>query len=651
MLQLATLKKMADDATEMMDSSRTEGLRARDYYNGDQYTAAELAILKKRKQPIVWENLIRRKVDALVGLEMQSRVDPKALGRQPDDEQAADLATRALVFADDIARFDQKRSQVAYNLGIEGYGGIEVVVRQKGEHIDPELIRLRWEEIFFDPFSREADFSDAQYLGVLKWVSVAQAVEILAPYADDKTPEQIEEIVQSSLSLGGPTYDDRPRGEVFGWGDKKGKRVKICYMYYRSGGVWHLAAFCGSEAIYNKPSPYLDESGQPECAIILQSTYVDTENGRHGIVKDMIPQQDEVNKRRSKLLHQLNSRQTMGHKGSITPQPGQTAEQYIRAQMASPEGHIEYDQDPTTTVPGFQIIPQSDQIAGQFQLLQDSKQALQNLGPNASLLGQLTGKQSGRAIMAQQQAGMAELAPFYDAVRDFSVRVYRAMWNRIRQYWTQPRWIRVTDEDGAQFFGVNIQQRDPFGGITVANRIAEVDVDIIIDAAQDYVTLQAEQFEMLTQLAQSGAPIPPDVIIEASALKDKQKILERLRDPQAQQAQAQQQQMQAAQFQAMLEKTQAETQQKAAAAGKLQAETQQIASEIGAPDGSGNDAMIRASEAQQRLEIDRTNALAGNRLKEAQTIKAMAEAERVATETRLAPAQAQMAMQRQGGQR
>lgn len=651
MLQIDALKRMADDGASMMETSREQGQTARRYYNSQHYTAADLAILKRRKQPIVWENLIRRKVDALVGLEMQGRVDPKALPRQPEDEEAAEIATRALVFADDIARFDQKRSQVVYNLAIEGCGGMEVVVRQSGDQIDPELIRLRWEEIIYDPFSREADFSDAQYMGVVKWVSVAQALEILRPYAEGMTEEALAGMVEASLSIGGATYDDRPSGEAASWGDKRGKRVKIAYLYYRHEGTWHLAAFCGGGEVYNQPSPYLDQDGKPDNAIILQSTYVDEENGRHGIVLDMIPMQNEVNKRRSKILHQINSRQTKGHAGAFPNHSDETAADYIRREMAKPDGHIQYEQDPTSKVPGFEIIPQTDQIAGQFQLLLDSKQALQNLGPNASLLGQLSGQQSGRAILAQQQAGMAELAPFYDAIRDFSVRVYRAIWNRIRQFWTQPRWVRVTDEDGTQFFGVNIRQVDEFGQVSVQNRLAEVDVDIIIDAAQDYITLQAEQFETLSKMQ----GIPPDVLIEASSLPNKQKLLERMKDPQAQEQQQAAMQAQMAEFQARLRDLEASAAQKAAAAGKLQAETAKIASEIGAPVETGGDD-VRAVEAAERLAIDRSKAEVGNELTRAQAVRTMAEAERTAVETRLAPARAAADMQRRafapnGGQR
>lgn len=667
MLKLESLRKMAEQASDLTEEARLKSTRCRDYYDSNQLTSAELAALKRRKQPIVWENLIRRKVDALVGLEMQGRVDPRALPRQPDDQQAADLATMALVYVDDLTRFDNARSRVAENMAIEGYGGVEVVVRERNGGIDPDIVRLRWEEIFYDPFSREADFSDARYMGVQKWMNIETAVEYCRPFAGGKQDAEIEEMLTASLTLGGTTYDDRPQGQTSTWGDRKGKRVKLCYMYYQSGSQWNLALFCGGGEIYNQPSPYMDDQGKPANAIILQSCYVDRDNGRTGIVWDWLPLQDEVNKRRSKILHGLNSRQTMGHRGAIVAPEGIDPIKHLKDELARPDGHVEYDQDPSTNVPGFQIIPQTDQIAGQFQLLSDAKQAIQMLGPNASLQGQLQGKQSGRAIMAQQQAGMAELAPFYDAIKDFTLRVYRAVWTRIRQYWTGPRWIRVTDAtEGLQFVGINIPAVSPQGQIEVQNKVAELDVDIIIDASPDYATLQQEQFEMLTQLAASSPPgaIPFDIIIEASQLKDKGKILEKLRDPQRQQADQQRQQeaeqIQKAGAQAKIQSEQAGAEQKAAAAGKLQAETAEIMNALQNPQAPQDDGHMHAARAAvdmrklqgdefdkaERRRIDEAKAGAEIEQKRALAAKTSAEAQRTAME--IMPPQVILARPREG---
>ena len=584
-LDLHELRRMVDVAADMTEEARRNSERSRDYYDSRQLTEIEKAILRKRKQPELTINRIKRKIDAMVGIEQKGRVDPRALPRNPQDEDAADIATKALVYVEDVTRFDMLRSAFCYNLAIEGYGGVEVNVRTRNGQQDPDLVRLRWEEIFFDPYSRELDFSDAGYVGVQKWMTLDRATEFAKGYSPDMSDEALEEMLRVSMEglSGGETYDDRPK-HAAAWGDKKKKRVKLAYMYYRCEGTWYLSLICGGGVIYNEVSPFLDYTnnpqGEPDNAIILQACYIDRENRRYGIVPDMIPMQDEINARRSKLLHQLNSRQTMGAKGAVADVAK------MKKELAQPDGHVEYEQDPMASVPSFQIVPQTDQIAGQFQLLQESKGEIDMLGPNPSLLGQQEGQQSGRAIIAQQQAGMAELAPFYDNLRDWTLRVYRAMWNRIRQFWTEPRWIRVTDEqEKLQFIGIN--QPDPMTG-QVMNQVGALDVDIIIDMTPEYASLQQEEFNSLVELAKSGmVQIPPDVLIEASQLRNKGKLLEKLNggpeqaDAMAQQQAMAQQAMQAqlGELMAKVEKLTAEAENKRADTALKVAQAEQIAQE------------------------------------------------------------------------
>jgi hypothetical protein len=85
-----------------------------------------------------------------------------------------------------------------------------------------------------------------------------------------------------------------------------------------------------------------------------------------------------------------------------------------------------------------------------------------------------------------------------------------------------------------------------------ANKVAELDVDIEIDEVNETPTLQAEQFEALTNLAGTGffgTPVPPpivELIIQASNLRDKQKLLDILDQMQEQAAQPQPDPMQQA---------------------------------------------------------------------------------------------------------
>jgi hypothetical protein len=543
MADLARLKSMVERAADLTADAREASEKDRDYYDGYQWTAEEKAILGKRKQPVLTINRIRRKIDAMIGIEQRGRVDPRAWPRNPQDEAAADVATKALVFVEEKERIDVKRSRAFENLLVEGYGGVEVIAEERGGQMEVCVKQLRWEELFFDPHSREKDFSDAAYLGVQKWMTLEAATEYAMQFVADTDPADVMEMldVSGGASETGETYDDRPLREgQMAWHDRRQKRVRVAQMYYRQGGAWRLAVFSGKAVLHDEFSPYYDETGKPCCPIILMSAYVDRENRRYGLVRDLIPLQDEVNKRRSKLLHALNHRQTMGYKGAVDVAA-------MKRQLAMPDGHVEIN--PIAAEDGvrpFEMIPLTDQIAGQFSLLTEAKAEIDMLGPNASLLGQLEGNQSGRAIMAQQQAGLAELAPIYDSLRDWTERVYRAVWMRIRQFWTAPRWIRVTDDNEApRFMGLNQVAMGPMGPQMV-NAVAEIDVDIQIDQAPEYASLRSEQFQKLAELAQAGLPIPPRAILEASDLRDKAKLMEMIDGPpEAQQMQAQQQQEQA----------------------------------------------------------------------------------------------------------
>ncbi len=548
---ISKLRKMVEIAIDETSPARELSERDRDYYDGYQWTPAEQAVLRKRKQPVITINRIKRKIDAMVGIEQRGRVDPRAYPRNPQDEAAADAATKALVFVDDNTRFDSKRSAAFENVLVEGYGGCEVIVEMKRGRPEVVINRLRWEEIFFDPYSREKDFSDAAYTGCMKWMTIDAALELYGAVYQGEG--DLGELLEKTMKFAqDTTFEDRPATQVSRWADQRQKRVRIAQMYYRKGGIWCLAIFCGGGIIYQGESDYLDEDGKPDNPIILFSGYVDRENQRYGVVRDMISAQDEINKRRSKLLHQLNSRQTIAVKGAVDSVAD------MKRQLAMPDGHVEinieaFEDAIRAGVKPFEVVQNADQTAGQFSLLQESKSEIDMLGPNASLLGQLEGNQSGRAIQAQQNAGFAELAPIYDSLRDWTLRVYRAIWNRIRQYWTEERWIRITDDMGSvEFVGLNVQQgmqvaMGPSGPVmqpVMQNAVAEMDLDIIIEDMPDVASLKQEEFAQMADMAGKGVPIPPEALIEASSLRNKKEILDRMEEAKAQAMQAQMAQMQ-----------------------------------------------------------------------------------------------------------
>ena len=594
-LDLEELKQMAENSVSLTSTARALSERDNDYYHGHQYTSGEIATLKKRGQPVVSNSRLKRKVDAMVGIEQRNRVDPKAYPRNPGDEDAALAASKALMFVDDNTNFDVKRSSCFEDMIINGYSGAEVIVEDKNGRLEIVINKLRWEEIFFDPHSREKDFGDAAYMGVMKWMSIDRAFDLYSE-SFDGSDEELHELLQTSLVMAqdGETYEDRPYvTNSFQWSDPKMKRVRVAQMYYKRSNEWHLGIFVAGGTIYNEISPYQDEYGNSSNPICLMTAYIDRDNNRYGFPRDLIDTIDEINKRRSKLLHIMNSRQTWGPKGAVVSPAA------MKRELASPDGHIEVTQEAVldareSGVAPFNIIPQSDQIAGQFSLLTESKIEIDQVGPNAALLGQMGSSASGRAIMAQQQAGYAELAPIYDSLRDWTTRVYIVIWERIRQYWTEKRWIRVSDDvKGIEFIGINMptgEQQvapDPETGMmmirpVVENEVAKVNIDIIIQEAPDYVSIQQEQFEQMVQLAKNGIQLPPEMLIEASSLPNKADLLERLDEMQQAGAQGAQQQQQLEQRmqQAEVSKIASEVEENMADARKKQTEADENIAQI-----------------------------------------------------------------------
>lgn len=537
-LTVADLVRMFEEAEESTYTARQEAERDRDYYDHKQLTADEIAELKKRGQPQVIANRIQPKVNFLVGLEKSQRIDPKALPRTPAHEHDADGASQALRYVADTEDFDAKRSMVWKNLLIEGAGGIEVAV-ESGYSGEPEikLRRIAWDRMFWDPHSCEHDFSDAGYIGVVLWMDYDEALR--------KYPDAEEAISATLSSAPSDTYDDKPKFNL--WADRKRKRVRVCQIWIKSGDQWHFAEYTKGGILKAGPSPYVTDKGESDCGLIFASAYVDRDNNRYGLVRIMVSLQDEINKRRSKALHLLNTAQITMRAGAVDDV------EKSRREAARPDGVMVVNPVGNSLDDVFRFNTRTDLAAGQVQLLQESKNELDQIGPNATMMGekaQGSSAASGKAIIASQQGGMMEVGDLMDHLRHFDRRVFRAVWARIRQFWTAEKWIRTTDDErNVKWVAMNVDpaqlqmlaQQNPqmvqsLAG-AVAN-IAELDCDIIIDEAPDSVTPALEQFEAITQLKQfdTNNELPFRALIEAAPnLRNKDKVLQEM-DKRAQEA-------------------------------------------------------------------------------------------------------------------
>lgn len=496
----AKLKRQYLDYLSTKRNEIDEQINSRRYRHGAHYTAEQIEALRRRKQPVVTYNRISRKIDGVVGLVEKLRLDPKAYPRTPKHEQGAELATAVLRYVMDEQEWKAKSPICAADGATEGIGGIELTLEQgdKGDReiafeiVDPE-------NFFYDPRSSRLDFSDARFMGVGKWMDVDQAKEMFPDKADD---------LDASLD-GSELTSNSDREQK--WFSSDQKNIRIVDHWYKHKGEWCFCIYTGSMKLMEGKSFLVDEKKKTTCKYLMFSANVDQDGDRYGFVRALRSAQDEINSRRSKGIHELHTRRVIAERGAFD-----NIEE-ARRELARPDGVAIRNPNKEVT---FDDAAKAANIQGQFEMLQEAKNEIENFGPNPALVGTGVEAKSGRAIALMQQAGIAELGPYILALRGWKLRVYRAIFNAIQHHWTGERWVRVTDDnDVAQFIQINGVQLGPDGQPAMVNAIGSLDVDIILDEGPDQINAMADTNEALAQVLTTVGPmLNPKVAQAAVAL-------------------------------------------------------------------------------------------------------------------------------------
>ncbi len=609
---LAVVRQQFEEYMEGTQSARKLAEKCRDYKDGNQWTSAERDTLKKRKQPCITDNKIQDKCDTLMGIEKQMRSDPKAFPRTPGDDESADAATDSLRYIADCNDFNRTgRKPATDNLIVEGLCFGQVIVeKQKGQYVKIGMEHIRWDRGYVDIHALRDDFDDKTYCGYFRWMDAEDAKREFK--GREAAIDQSTNSGGASVANVGESADDKPRYIMT---VRKRSRVQVFKHYWRKNGVWKEGVWCAGGWLEDlKPCEYKDEHGEPYCCMEIQATYRDGDGNPYGLVPRWLDLQDEHNKRRSKMLHLLNAKRVITQRGSIVDDKGGIQE--IRDELHKPDGVITLNGD----IAQFRVEDNLNEAQGQWQLLQQTDLALSQTGPNAALQGN-TGSLSGRAKQLDQQAGSLMVTPVFEALDSWELRMYRQAWCRVKQYWTAPMWIRVTDDENTpKFVGLNqpvlvgdlaaqaakndqeFQSMPPEeqrahmealaqhpqaqaqaiveGKPQVKNNTAEIDVDIIIDRVQDTVNVQAEQFDILAKIADRRPEVPFEVLVDISQLRadTKKRVRDKLsgNDP-ASQAQAKMmqvmQELQAALAAANVRKAEADANRAEAGAAKDMAAT------------------------------------------------------------------------------
>jgi hypothetical protein len=488
-----------DTWLSVTEDARYSSERNRDYKDHKQWTEEERAIVEKRWQAAVTVNRVHPKVEGLKGLLVQRKTDPKAYARTPKHEKAAQAVTDALRYVADNNKLDKTKLEVAENVFVEGYGAALVDVVDRGHGPEIITVPIPWDRYYYDYNSRRLDFSDKRWDGIVIWMD-----EDVAKETFDLDDDEVSELYTDTGSFSGgfETFDDRPR-----WVDSDEKRIRICQHYEIEDGKWTICYFTkGKMLVDPEEVPYLDEYGEPVNPIEGVTAYIDRDNNRFGEVTYWLDLQDEINHRRSKFLFLLSQRQTMSRMGAVQDIPA------MKRELAKPDGHVEYDGEKGD----WDVIPTSDMAQGQFTLLEEAKAELDNVGYG----GNLNGKDlSNRAMMNLQQTDVNELSGLFENLLDWENRIYNQFWWRIRQYWTEEKWLRILD-DKTKLRWVGLNEQVPLKTI-LEERINDESLSIpqrnaAFDKLNQMMQAQDPALSSIVEVRNEIPTIDVDILIETT---------------------------------------------------------------------------------------------------------------------------------------
>lgn len=557
---------------------RREAREDYQFVAGQQWHKADKAALEEQGRPAITINRIKPQINILSGYQRLNRYDIDFVPRRSDDEQLCDVRKGITKYILDQCDYASVESQVFVDAAICGRGWFEVKYDWDYATLDGEAVIARESpfNIYVDPESRKADYSDAQFIIRARWVDKDELC-LVYPDKADLIRAQTDIYDQAEEE-----YDETALEPLWYQKDTKKLRLVECWYKQRTRKTFWLTAsgdlipkeqfkldalasgelirpvtlpytevrvevFFGEVELENIPSPY--EHG--EFPFVPMWVYNFGENDLPaGIVRDVKDPQREINKRRSQTLHILNTQANSGwimEDGAMTPDQ----EDNFKDTAAVPGGvhHV--------APGGLSKIKQLQPSAPPAALIQAITEAEQDIsaitGINESLLGtDVPASPSGRAIELRQKQAVTHLAPMFDNLRRAKKRIAYLLWGKrnrkgvIPQYYTEAKCYRIMGPNGQpQYINVNqpVMVNDPLKGIitTTLNDLSQGEFDIIISDTPATTSQRIAQFWSLVD-AVSKLGIPGDMVfdllLDLSDIPDKEEIKKRWVQRQQQQAAA-----------------------------------------------------------------------------------------------------------------
>lgn len=644
--------------------NRMEMALDEDFYDGDQWTEQDKAVLGSRGQAPLVYNVISTTVNWMLGTEKRGRTDYKILPRTEEGSKPAERKSQLLKYLSDVNTSDFHVSRAFKDAVVAGLGWIESGLQPEDEG-EPIYDRYEsWRNIIWDSMATELDLSDGRYQFRTKWVDVDIAKDWFKDRADviERSASTSFDLMRS-LDGAGDYAMDAAEEE---WGQSgfhsavdghvsKRDRVRLIEAWFRTpsedrymrGGQFtgelfdprsnghmteieqgrativnkvrmrtHVAIFAEDGLLFLAKSPYRHNQF-PFTPIWCYRK--GRNNLPYGVVRAMRGPQEDINKRASKALHILSSNKVIMDEGAVPNM------ETFEDENARPDGVIVKRQGKH-----LELAVDRELAPAHLDLMSRSIEMIQQLsGITDENLGRTTNATSGKAIIARQDQGALATATIFDNLRLARQHHGSKMLSLMEQFMSEEKQFRITNMRGKPEF-IEANKGDGMGGLLPESDIVSTKADFIISEDDWKATMRQAQveelFEMMTQMGQVSPELVMatlDLLVETMDLPQREELVKRIRsitgqeDPDAdpnnpdeetiarQQAKQQEQEYARAMAEAELADKKASAAEKQAKAEKTGAEGAKVIADIqrilAETAGSNVETQVRALEAAAQI--------------------------------------------------
>jgi hypothetical protein len=559
------LKEMIKEAKEIDAKSIEDGETAERYYSGEQWDDADKQALENNSRPVITINEIAPKIDLLTGDFRQSKKDVTFYPVEGGDIEVARLSTELDKHVFTLNNIEIVDSEVYRDLLVAGRGIYFITVDfNKNMFGEITLEKMRWTDCHFAPYCKY-DLSDCEYAVIKRHVPISKLQKLYPEHKDKLVADTKSESFRGNKTFTrADDYDVKPESDykIFK------KLVEVDEVWERVyETVYSIVDFNNEfvttlNNISKSDIKELEDIGFSvvrrvikkmrvsliSCGVLLEERIEDQswfpvlpviakrdyDGNFYGKIKEVLDVQNLINKLTSQSVDILNRVATYGY-------------YYDDQTFNSPKEEAQWKRD--VSKPGFsskvrdvQKIPiqtQGTKFPSELNAMQveasNKMLTIMNIAPES--MGFSEREVSSTAIVEKTRNSMKAQQYLIDAMENAKKFIAKIVIKTIQKTYSADRIFRLmATKPKSEEDMINLQKLQE----TIQTLLDDPELttlDVVASLSVNSATARSASFSTLMEMSRT-MPIPPEVIISASDMPEKEKILGIINAQQQAQAQA-----------------------------------------------------------------------------------------------------------------